>query len=158
MAPNNIQVHQSSVSIVDGSKDLSLRVLSGRVSKVKEWIMLGISFPVLFRIFGALVNETVFDPSYAQKKQTAKKVFILEDYHDSNQKIRCHFQEIDRDLGSVSAKQTVVVTGRMTHDGSLQVFNIENFNPEEVFVFLSRIENFSVRGIRLGLKEAHSLG
>ena len=82
------------------------------------------------------VNETVFDPSYAQKKQTAKKVFILEDYHDSSQKIRCHFQEIDRDLGFVSAKETVVVTGRMTHDGSLQVFNIENFNPEEVFVLL----------------------
>ena len=41
-----------------------------------------------------------------------RKVFILEAQEYSSQKICCHFQEIDRDLGTFKTRESVVVVGR----------------------------------------------
>ena len=82
-----------------------------------------------------------------------RKVFILEAQEDSSQKICCHFQEIDRDLGTFKTRESVVVVGRGMGDGMMQVFSVESFKPEEVLPHLARMENFAVRGLRLGMRE-----
>ena len=48
-----------------------------------------------------------------------RKVFILDAQEDSSQKICCHFQEIDRDLGTFKTRESVVVVGRGMGDGMM---------------------------------------
>ena len=87
----------------------------------------------------------------ASKKGTGRKVFIVEDLADNKQKIRCGFQEIDGDLCSFKAKESVVVVGRGVGDGMMQVFSVEKFNQEEVLPHMPRLENLVVRVLRLGM-------
>ena len=129
-----------------------LRVMSGRAAKVKEWQMLDISFPVVYRAYGRLMAN-ILPANSVGKKVTPKRGFILEDHWDSTQKIRCQFQEIDRELGSFSVRDSVVVAGRWTTDGSFQVFSMDIVNPDNVLPYLARMENFASRGLRLGLRE-----
>ena len=132
------------------SPALGLRVFNGRVMKVREWLTLGMSFPVVYRVYGQLVTAIMPGIS-GSKKGTGRKVFILEDQADNKQKIRCSYQEIDRDLGSFKAEESVVVVGRGMGDGMMQVFSVETFNQEEVLPHMPRMENFAVRGLRLGM-------
>jgi hypothetical protein len=132
---------------------MGLRVLNGRVVKVREWLTLGVPFPVVYRVYGQLVTA-IMPGSSGNKRGTGRKVFILEDQVDSSQKIRCHFQDIDRDLGTFKARESVVVVGRGMGDGMMQVFSVESFKPEEVLPHLARMENFAVRGLRLGMRES----
>ena len=125
-------------------------MFNGRVMKVREWLTLGMSFPVVYRVYGQLVNAIMPGIS-GSKKGTGRKVFILEDQADNKQKIRCSFQEIDRDLCSFKAKESVVVVGRGVGDGMMQVFSVEKFNHEEVLPHMPRLENFAVRGLRLAM-------
>merc|ERR1719318_2379046 len=135
---------------------MGLRVLNGRVVKVREWLTLGVPFPVLYRVYGQLVTSIMPGIS-GNRRGTGRKVFILEDQVDTSQKIRCHFQDIDRDLGTFKARESVVVVGRGMGDGMMQVFSVESFKPEEVLIHLARMENFAVRGLRLGMREDRTL-
>ena len=119
---------------------------------MREWLSLGLPFPVVYRVYGQLVTAIIPGNS-GTKKGAEKKVFILEDKVDSGQKIRCFFQEIDRDLGTFMAKESVVVVGRGIGEGMMQVFSVERFKPEEVLPHLPRMENFAMRGVKLGMSQ-----
>ena len=77
----------------------------------------------------------------------------MEDKVDSGQKIRCFYQEIDRDLGTFNVKESVVVVGRGMGEGMMQVFSVESFKSDDVLPHLPRMENFAVRGVKLGMRE-----
>ena len=135
------------------SQALSLRVLNGRVMKVREWMSMGLPFPVVYRVYGQLVKG-ISPGNLGNKKKTDKRVFIVEDKVNSGQKIRCYFQEIDRELGTFRANESVVVVGRGSGEGMMQVFSVETFQPDEILPHLPRMENFAVRGLKLGLSES----
>ena len=75
---------------------------------------------------------------------------MLVDISDPAQKLRCTFYEIDRKLGSVSGGSRVVAVGRGRQDGSLLCVSLEQADSQQDS-HLPRMENFAVRGIRLGL-------
>ena len=50
---------------------------------------------------------------------------------DSSQKICCHFQEINQDLGTFKTRESVVVVGRGMGDGMMQVFGVESLNSSK---------------------------
>ena len=62
---------------------MGLRVLNGRVVKVREWLTLGVPFPVLYRVYGQLVTSITPGIS-GNKRGTGRKVFILEDQVDTS--------------------------------------------------------------------------
>ena len=130
--------------------DRGLRVFTGRVMKVREWMTLGMPFPVVYRMYGKLI-KVILPGISSSKKVTGRKIFILEDHQDPSQKIRCLFQEIDRDVGTFKAEESVVVMGRGKGDGTMQVFSVDR-SKEEDLLHMARMENFAVRGIRLGMK------
>ena len=149
--PSHSLTSEASVAIPTNHVDRGLRVFTGRVMKVREWMTLGMYFPVVYRMYGQLVKD-ILPGNSSTKKVTGRKMFILEDYQDSSQKIRCHFQEIDRDVGTFKAMESVVVMGRGKGDGTMQVFSVDRFDKEVDLFHMVRMENFAVRGIRLGMK------
>ena len=126
-----------------------LRILSGRVGKVKEWMALGLPCSILYRVYGSLSSEV--QPLPGLKTVTKSKKFELSS--EDGQKIVCDFQEVDRELGvMVPVGESVVVTGRARGEGVLQVLSVEGGGLEGQHS-LSRLENFGVRGIRLVLAQ-----
>ena len=57
---------------------LGLRVLNGRVVKVREWLTQGVPFHVVYRLYGQLVTAIMPGIS-SNKREKGRKVFILED-------------------------------------------------------------------------------
>jgi len=157
MGDNNANSGHQGTSFSSGtvnSSALLLRVLTGRVNKVREWMSMGLSFPVVYRVYGQLMMG--INPSKSGNKKNTEKIFFNVEDKDSGQKICCFFQEIDRDLGTFKAKESVVVVGRGNMDGMMQVFSVETFQPDDVLPHLPRMENFAVRGLKLGLRESYS--
>jgi len=128
-----------------------LRVLSGRVGKVKEWAALALPCPVLFRVHGTLATEV--EVVGALKSNSKSKLFDLAG--EDGQQLHCTFMEIDREVANVKKGQRVVVTGRAKLDGSLQVLTVEE-ETSEAHHCLARLENFAVRGVRLVLRQKQS--
>jgi len=151
-ASKEFQASQSAANTTSQKEhvDRSLRVFTGRVLRVREWLSSSLPFPVLYRVYGRLVTAIVPN-SLDTKKGTTKKVLIIEDLGDSRQKIRCCFQEVDRELGTFHAKENLVVVGRGLGDGLMQVFSVESFKSDEVLPHLPRMENFAARGIKMCL-------
>jgi len=128
-----------------------LRILSGRVGKVKEWAALALPCPVLFRVHGALATE--LEVVGGAKSNSKLKQFVLAG--EDGQQLHCNFMEIDREVANVKKGQRVVVTGRAKQDGSLQVVTVEE-ERSEAHHCLARLENFAVRGVRLVLRQKDS--
>jgi len=123
-----------------------LRVLTGRVGKVKEWASQPLTSPVLFKVHGILDTEI----GGAAELSSKSKQFELTG--EDGQHLSCTFLETDREVPIVRKGERVVVMGRVNEDGSLQVVSIE----EEVGVdsnCLAKLENFAVRGIRLAMRQ-----
>lgn len=91
-----------------------LRVLTGRVGKVREWLGLGLPCPVLYRLHGSLAPGL----KAAGDKGDVK---LFEVCGEDGQRVRCRFQEIDRKMAAVQPGAALVVVGRPGRDGSLQV-------------------------------------
>ena len=130
------------------SQAQQLRVLTGRVGKVRDWMGLVLPCPVLYRVHGVLGAEVA--GSLNSKETSRTKVFELCD--EDGQKIVCRYMEIDRDIGSLKSGEPVVVVGRGLPDGSLQAVSVESCVPVASHL-LSRLENFAVKGVRLVLKQ-----
>ena len=75
---------------------------------------------------------------------------ILMDIDDNAQKLRCTFNEIDRELGNIHGGARVVAVGTRRLDGSLLCVSLEIGDGNQD-CHLPRMENFAIRGIRQGL-------
>ena len=75
---------------------------------------------------------------------------MLVDIDDNAQKLRCTFNEIDRELGNIDGGERVVAVGTGRPDGSLLCVNLE-IGDNSQNCSLQRMENFAIRGIRQGL-------
>jgi len=133
------------------ARSQGLRVLSGRVGKVKEWAGLALPCPVLFRVHGTLATEV--ESAVGTKSNSKSKQFELAG--EDGQQLHCTFMEIDREVANVKKGQRVVVTGRAKQDGSMQVVTVEG-ETSEAHHCLARLENFAVRGVRLVLRQKDS--
>ena len=126
------------------------KVFSCRVSKLKEWTNLSlVKAPVIYRIHGRLVN---FVTETNPKGQSKKKTLIIEDIVDSSQKMRCFFQEIDRELESAKVGDFVVAAGRLhgsKEHCSFQVLSLDVFQLDKVQPYLARMENFALRAMKM---------
>ncbi len=124
--------------------------------KVKEWIAMNLPFPCLYSVHGLVLSNAHGSDQVSSK--VAKKAFILMDFSDNAQKLRCTFVEIDRKLGNIGVGgDRVIVMGRGRPDGSLQVFSVEKCDRDQD-CYLARLENFAVRGIRQGLQYCNAVG
>ena len=124
--------------------------------KVKEWIAMNLPFPCLYSVHGLVLSNAHGSDQVSSK--VPKKSFILMDFSDNAQKLRCTFVEIDRKLGNIGVGgDRVVVMGRGRADGSLQVFSLEKCDRDQD-CYLARLENFAVRGIRQGLQYCNAVG
>jgi len=133
------------------ARSQGLRVLSGRVGKVKEWAALALPCPVLFRVHGTLATEV----EIVGGTKSSSKLKQFELAGEDGQQLHCTFMEIDREVANVKKGQRVVVTGRAKQDGSLQVVTVEE-ERSEAHHCLARLENFAVRGVRLVLRQKDS--
>jgi len=126
-----------------------LRVLTGRVGKVKEWAGLALPCPVLFKVHGTLGTE-IESSGGAAKLSSRSKNFELTG--EDGQHLSCTFLEIDREVPNVRKGERVVIMGKAKKDGSLQVVTIEE-EKGDASTCLARLENFAVRGIRLAMRQ-----
>ena len=127
---------------------LGLRVLTGRVGKVKEWMSLELPFSCVYVIHGRLLSKVNTGTEYSN--QVHRRSFVLMDIDDNAQKLRCTFNEIDRELGNIHGGARVVAVGTRKPDGSLLCLSLDIVDCSQD-CHLPRMENFAIRGIRQGL-------
>merc|ERR1719319_1364434 len=102
----------------------------------------------MYIVHGKLLSKVKTGTEHSN--QVHRRSFVLMDIDDNAQKLRCTFNEVDRELGNIHGGARVVAVGTGRSDGSLLCVSLEMGDSSQD-CHLPRMENFAIRGIRQGL-------
>lgn len=161
-APSNTDVKPARQGPTLGSG--GCRILTGNVSKTKEWLKIPLPFSPVHIVFGklfcpmrkvALDNPAKMPKMASRMSHSALKTsLVLQDELNPVHKLRCVFYNIDRDLPLYDPGTCLMVVGKSQGDGSLLAVN---YGPAPKIDTLQRLMFFSQRGIKLGTAQARKL-